>query len=149
MAVNAAEAGQSFAGGDVLSGLLHVAAAVGYGYVADGVDFGGATPAIATGRTILSAAAAVGGASGIIQGAEAGNPAAVAGSVLIIAAAAASQNLAGFDSSSQSMRINAASALAAAATGTIVADTLAKGDVSDALILSLGPLLATVAGGYS
>ena len=159
--VNLAEAGQGFAEGNVLGGVLHLAEAAGFGSLAYGVDYGGGLAAVTTGKLILAATAAVGGGSSIVQGAEAGDPLAAVSGALTVAAAAASAGItvAGVNGSQQvlnlgnvqvdgatlKLSLNVTEALGLAATGTAVADALNRGDVNSALITSLGPLLSTIA----
>ena len=161
--LNTAEAGQGFAEGNVLGGILSLASAVGFGYLADGVDVAGTglSGAQATiGSEILAASQALGGSAGIVQSAENGDPLGVAASVLTVAAAAASAgiSLAGVSSNQTvvnfggtqvngqavNFAVSVTQALSAAAAGTAIADALNNGDVSTALITSLGPLLSSI-----
>ena len=132
----AAEAGQGFAEGNVLGGVLQLANAVGFGELAEG--------AATTGSEVLAVSQAVGGGSEIVQSAENGDPLGAIAGALTIAAAGASQGYLG-GGQQTSLGLTVAQTLAAAATGTAVADALNNGDVSSALIMSLGPLLTSIA----
>ncbi len=161
--LNTAEAGQGFAEGNVLGGLLSLASAAGFGGIADGVDIAGTglKGAVATtGETILAVSQAVGGASAIVQSAENGDALGAAAGALTIAASAASLGIGGTDGNANVIpsqgkitvggidvdtAINVTQALAAAAAGASVADALNNGDVSSALITSLGTLFSTIA----
>ena len=160
-ALSLAEAGQGFAEGNVLGGILQIADAAGFAYQAYGVDFGGGSAAVRTGQLVLAASAAVGGASSVVQSAEAGDPlGAVAGALTVAAAAASAGVTVGgisgdqqvlnlgnvqVDGATLKLSLDVTEALGAAAAGTAVADALNRGDVNSALITSLGPLLTAIA----
>ena len=158
--LNLAEAGQSFAEGNVLGGVLHIASAVGFAYVpgeivyvpgSNGVVDVAATSAnIASGAStsILAGVAVVGGGSTIVQNAENGDALGAIAGALTIAAAAASQIPSIRNTTIYDTGIKVVTALGLAAVGTAVSDALVKGDVTSALITSLGPLLSAIASKY-
>ena len=146
----AAEAGQGFAEGNVLGGVLQLANAVGFGELADGAgNLGG---------EILAASQAVGGSAAIVQSAENGDPLGAIAGALTIAAAAASQGIGingnqpvvsfgtvPLDGATINLGLNVTQSLAALAAAGTVAGALNNGDVSSALITSLGTLFSTIA----
>ncbi len=142
--LNTAEAGQDFAEGNVLGGLLSLASAAGFGGIADGVDIAGTSlkgAAATTGETILAVSQAAGGASAIVQSAENGDALGAAAGALTIAAAAASQGIGGINGNQPvvsagtvtlggatiNLRLNVTQTLAALAAAGASADALSNG----------------------
>ena len=103
------------------------------------------------GRNIVALASVVGGASTIVQNAENGDTLGAIAGALSAAAAYASGDFGsayGNDIPALNLGQSTLTALAAAAVGTSVADALDRGDVTSALITSLGPLLNAIASSY-
>ena len=165
-AVDAAEAGKDFSQGQVIEGLLSLAAAAG------GVE--GAVGDTEVQQIVNTAAEGVGGVYGLVQSAQSGDPLGIVAGILEAAAASASGyglsrlggNPLGFPSTpTGSTPVNPftglldpgltnfsqtlSSYLGVASTAVTVSDAFARGDVASGLLSSLGPALSQIALDFS
>ena len=141
-AVDVAEAAKDFSQGQIIQGILSLAAAAGIS-----ANLVGAT---ALAQVISTASAGVGGVYGAVQGARNGDALGVLAGVLQAAAASANGNSlleGGVDTGSLAQRV--ASGLTIGATAVSVSDAFAKGDLASGLITSLGYLLSATANDLS
>ena len=129
-------AGNAFANGDVLGGLLSLAAAAGSGLA--GLQ---AADLAQAGKIILAARAVVGAAASSVQAAERGNGIGIATGVLQLAAAAAAVDVAVQGSTASASLVDVAKFLTGVSTAAGVANAVASGNVQAALFASLNGVL--------
>ena len=139
VAVHLAEAGQAFADGNVIGGILNVAGAASAGLAYVGDEFAA--------QVISTAARSVGGVTEIVNGAENGDFAALLGGVLLTAGAVASgldaAQVAGGTVAAATQYTSLVSTLTAAGALTSFGSSLSHGDIEGALVNSLLPWLAS------
>ena len=148
-AVDAAEAGEDFAKGNVLGGLLSLVSGAGQFEIGLGKvnDIAGATT---TGHVLLTASQAVGGVYGAVIGAENGDAlGAVAGTLEAIAAVASGIGQYSTDADIVSLANEVRSGLNTVSSVLTTADAFASGNLAGGLIQSLGLILSNVAADFS
>lgn len=154
IATNAAQAGQAFASGNVLNGILDLAAASGItlsetaAIEAAAQNATTAANLITVAQVVETASMVTGGVYGAVQGAQSGNGLGVLAGLLQVAAGAA-QGLGTMEATPGTpvaqtytrvvQGLNAAEAL------TSFSDHVAHGDLIGGLVQSLGPWLANLA----
>ena len=140
-AVDGAQAGQAFANGEDIQGVLSLAQAVGMG----ATGFGD----LPTGQIISAAAQGVGGVYGVVRSAETGDAAGIIAGALEAAAAGAT-GIGIYEEGQTQATLNAiAAGLGTAGVATAVAGDLASGNVAQGLVDSLNLYLPAVAQAYA
>ena len=146
-AADAAVAGQDFANGQILDGILQLASAAG----SFEIGLGGGNPldaATQTGRIIDTAAEGVGGVYGAVQSAQNGDPLGVLAGALEATAAVAS-GIGKYDPSVADFANKVSAGLSSASVALSVSDAFAKGNLAGGLISSLNAVLSNIAGAYA
>ena len=139
-AVDAAEAGKAFANGQVIQGILDLAAAAG--------GAAGGVGAVDVGKYIAIASEALGGVYGVEQGIEHGDVLGTIVGVLEVAAAGAS-GIGQIDPDIKDLTSRIAQGLNIVATATSLTDQFIKGNVANGLVASLGVILDNIAADYA
>ena len=147
-AADAAEAGKDFANGQILDGILQLAAAAGTFEIGlgGGNSLSGATQ---TGKVILTAAEGVGGVYGAVQSAQSGDALGVLAGVLE-ASAAVGSGIGQYSSDKGVVTLanQLRNGLAIASTALTTADAFSKGNIAGGLVSSLSYILSNVATDY-
>ena len=146
VAVHTAEAGQAFANGNILGGVLNLASAVAFGLkfasIQSSVTAQQANTLNAASSYLRVAAAATGGAYDVAHNAADGNGFGILTGLVEAAAAVASGFAVGAESAGLASQV--ATGLSGLATISSVANSIKNGDISTALLTSLALWLTRI-----